>query len=291
MIPSFFFDTADTGAISKVYSRLTALYGHFINYSIIGVTTNPNAMAKIGATSLSDMVQVILDIDRFFCISNDELSSFYTRIPQEIHIQLPDCDMPFDDCLKWFEYFEQLELQSKLVFKMPPNAKLLSEASRHSSEKKIRYYNVTGLADAASILWALSYPYVSYASIIPGRMQNVMPLEEVNKHLQLLASAKIPVSKKIIAGSMRTLDGLKDAINYNTVPTIGTRVWDLMTGDDFKHFASWWSYNSQLIHSYVQIDISDANRNLSNSFFEEMNKLGEPIANEFKQLIHGKESK
>jgi hypothetical protein len=99
--------------------------------------------------------------------------------------------------------------------------------------------------------------------------------------------------QKIIAGSMRTVEGLRNAIVRGTVPTIGARVWDKMlnpsarTGQpDLTDFPRLWTntdndFRNELAGFTHAPFIEDANYQLSAAFFDQMNKLGEPIYKEF----------
>ena len=89
--------------------------------------------------------------------------------------------------------------------------------------------NVTGTADCSTALMSLSYG-VRYVSIIPGRMEE-KGIDAKNQIAYLNQRKKD--NSEIITGSMRTLDGLKWAFEYGTVPTIGTKVWDLILEKDY----------------------------------------------------------
>ena len=52
--PTFFFDTADTDYIRKIWDKL----GKYIDgQSVIGITTNPNALAKVNCDTLDKLLR------------------------------------------------------------------------------------------------------------------------------------------------------------------------------------------------------------------------------------------
>jgi len=87
---------------------------------------------------------------------------------------------------------------------------------------------------------------------------------------------------QIIAGSMRTIDQVMWTFLYNTVPTIGEKVWDQIIVDknidkllklDYQQARYWGNQFSP--------DVTSVNRDLSIQFFEQMDLLGKPLYEEF----------
>ncbi len=65
---------------------------------------------------------------------------------------------------------------------------------------------------------------------------------DAKAHMKALIGRKPQLYQDVIAGSMRTIEGLQDAIWHDTIPTIGARVWDqmLVNPELFEEFPEWW---------------------------------------------------
>jgi hypothetical protein len=78
---------------------------------------------------------------------------------------------------------------------------------------------------------------------------------------------------------------LKDSIYYRTIPTIGTRVWDLISsGNYWEEFPNYWNnqyHRSDNNSSDYCPETTEKNINLSKSFFEQLDSLGCKLHEEF----------
>ena len=271
---AFFFDTADTDYIRKVWDKL----GKYVDPSaVIGITTNPNALAKVNCDTLQKFEELVPRM----CELVKELRG---DTPTEglVYVQVPNSTMSYEDILRWAVYVNEFNGNGAAIALKIPH---FSYVLRLSGEPELRnlYLNVTGVSDANTIIKALSYQNVFFASIIPGRMEEVGI--NANQHLEYLANQQLQRHQNIIAGSMRTIEGLKNSIFYHTVPTIGSRVWDLIDAENrWEEFASYWE-NTYEVSDEPSADysplVTDTNLDLSKQFFDQMDKLGESLHQEF----------
>lgn len=271
---AFFFDTADTDYIRKVWDKL----GKYVDPSaVIGITTNPNALAKVNCDTLQKFEELVPRM----CELVKELRG---DTPTEglVYVQVPNSTMSYEDILRWAVYVNEFNGNGAAIALKIPH---FSYVLRLSGEPELRnlYLNVTGVSDANTIIKALSYQNVFFASIIPGRMEEVGI--NANQHLEYLANQQLQRHQNIIAGSMRTIEGLKNSIYYHTVPTIGSRVWDLIDAENrWEEFASYWE-NTYEVSEEPSADytplVTDTNLDLSKQFFDQMDKLGESLHQEF----------
>ena len=271
--PTFFFDTADTDYIRKIWDKL----GKYIDgSSVIGITTNPNALAKVNCDTLEKFETLV-----------PQMTSLVGELRGEgpdglVHVQVPNSTMNDEDILRWATYVNEFNGNGAAIGLKIPH---FSYVLRLSGEPELQnlFLNVTGVSDANTIIKALSYQNVFFASIIPGRMEEVGI--DANAHLKYLADQQLQRHQNIIAGSMRTIEGLKNSIFYHTVPTIGSRVWDLIDKENrWEEFASYWE-NTYDVADEPSADytplITDTNLDLSKQFFDQMDKLGESLHKEF----------
>ncbi len=271
---AFFFDTADTDYIRKIWDKL----GKYVDPSaVIGITTNPNALAKVNCDTLQKFEELVPRM----CELVKELRG---DTPTEglVYVQVPNSTMSYEDILRWAVYVNEFNGNGAAIALKIPH---FSYVLRLSGEPELRnlYLNVTGVSDANTIIKALSYQNVFFASIIPGRMEEVGI--NANQHLEYLANQQLQRHQNIIAGSMRTIEGLKNSIYYHTVPTIGSRVWDLIDAENrWEEFASYWE-NTYEVSDEPSADytplVTDTNLDLSKQFFDQMDKLGESLHQEF----------
>jgi len=271
---AFFFDTADTDYIRKVWDKLGK---HIDPSAVIGITTNPNALAKVNCDTLQKFEELVPRM----CELVKELRG---DTPTEglVYVQVPNSTMKYEDILRWAVYVNEFNGNGAAIALKIPH---FSYVLRLSGEPELRnlYLNVTGVSDANTIIKALSYQNVFFASIIPGRMEEVGI--NANQHLEYLANQQLQRHQNIIAGSMRTIEGLKNSIYYHTVPTIGSRVWDLIDAENrWEEFASYWE-NTYEVSDEPSADytplVTDTNLDLSKQFFDQMDKLGESLHQEF----------
>lgn len=281
--PSFFFDTADTEAIQRIWDKLGK---KLPSQSCVGITTNPNALAKVNCHTLIDLERLV-----------KTMSSTMDGIcggGSLIYVQVPNSCMSISQVIKWADFIRRLETgKSKIALKIPHFSYILRGTNRSVLENsemfeafKNLYLNVTGVSDAGTIIKALNYENVAYASIIPGRMEEVGI--DANAHLKYLCEQKFKSHQAVITGSMRTIRGLKDSIYYRTVPTIGTRIWDLVAAENlWDELPTYWEnvyhYDDTASSDYSP-QTTETNINLSKQFFEQMDSLGSKIHQEF--LLH-----
>lgn len=267
--PEFFFDTADTKAIKSIWSKLQP---HCNPEYCVGITTNPNALAKVNCHTLSHFEKLV-----------KEMSSTLEEIRGPgglVYVQVPQSIMTEKQVLKWVNYILQLDTgTSKIALKIPHFSYILNLTPAMANV----YVNVTGISDFGTLLRVMNYPQVYFASIIPGRMEEVGI--DANAHLKYIADTKVQQHQKVITGSMRTIEGLKNAIYYRTVPTIGTRVWDIFESQNlWQDFTSYWGATYQINEMPEQNfcpPITDTNINLSKAFFEQMDNLGKSLYDDF----------
>ena len=271
--PTFFFDTADTDYIRKIWDKL----GKYIDgSSVIGITTNPNALAKVNCDTLEKFETLV-----------PQMTSLVGELRGEgpdglVYVQVPSSQMKDEDILRWASYVNKFNGNGAAIGLKIPH---FSYVLRLSGEPELQnlFLNVTGVSDANTIIKALSYHNVFFASIIPGRMEEVGL--DANAHLKYLADQQLQRHQNIIAGSMRTIEGLKNSIYYHTVPTIGSRVWDLIDKENrWEEFVSYWETTYEVSEEpsadYTPL-VTDTNLDLSKQFFDQMDKLGESIHKEF----------
>lgn len=250
----YFVDTADIDYIKKL-----DLSNRFGKSNMLGITTNPNAMNKINHNSLSSWTKILPKLCEI--VSSIREDSF-----GEVHAQAPNSHMTGDEVLRFAEYIHKFnDGNTKIALKIPPTISVLKKVQ---DIKSLMPVNVTGLSDCCSAFACLAYD-VDYVSIIPGRMEEVGI--DANAHLRFITKRKNKDTHKVITGSMRTIEGLLNAVRYHTIPTIGTRVWDKLTDFDLSTFTDYYDENTVDIFAP---NISDDNRNLSISFFSQMDELG-----------------
>ena len=87
---------------------------------------------------------------------------------------------------------------------------------------------------------------------------------------------------------MRTIKGLKDSIFYRTVPTIGSRVWDIIDVEDlWKDFPTYWDnlyQRSEVPCADYCPETTNKNIDLSRAFFEQMDGFGSKLHEDFIKL-------
>jgi hypothetical protein len=198
------------------------------------------------------------------------------------------------DIIKWANLISKFDTgKSKIALKIPHFSYILRETDRPIfwnkgpfGEFKNLYLNVTGISDSGTIIKALNYDNVCYASIIPGRMEEAGI--DANSHLKYLSDQKFKKHQAIITGSMRTIKGLKDSVYYKTVPTIGTRVWDLIgQGDLWEEFPTYWNnlyVSTETPNQDYCPETTEKNITLSKQFFAQMDSLGNQLYDNFSSM-------
>ena len=116
-----------------------------------------------------------------------------------------------------------------------------------------------------------------YVSLIPGRMEE-KGIDAVS-HMKFIHQRKDKVNSELITGSMRTVEGLLSAIQGNTVPTIGTRVFDIIKIKNIEYFVKLWSIASDLQSIKFSPHIDQRMTDLSVDFFKQMDSMGEQLKN------------
>jgi transaldolase len=261
----FFFDTADITYIENLWQQLEP---NINNSDVAGITTNPNAFSKINANSLKDWQESTLKLCKL-------VSSIRGDDKGVVYVQVPNSSMKKNEVIQWANrIIDWSDGKTKIGMKIAPFVEMLELNDELKDKIDL---NVTGTADCSTALLALSYG-VRYVSIIPGRMEE----KGINAKNQIaFINQRKKDTSEIITGSMRTLEGLKWAFEYDTIPTIGTRVWDLIIeNDEYKNFIA---NPNEIENIQFSPQIDAKMTNLSESFFHEMDKLGSKIYNEIKK--------
>lgn len=253
----FYFDTADIKVLKNIWKEIE-------NYvqpeQVLGITTSPNALAKVNKTSALD---VLYDLCEW-------LTSITDKPNATVWVQLPYPDMREGEILDFVRLLLKFSPRCKVGLKIPPFGTVWNIMD--SVWKRIDL-NVTGVTDSTTALRCLSYPYVKYVSILTGRMEEAGI--DAQAHMRAIQQRYDP-RKDIISGSMRTLSQLEWAVLYNTVPTIGERVWDLILEN--KESREWFRFLMQRVPplrfeapSEVSVPTcSEAEKKLSEDFFKQM---------------------
>lgn len=262
----FFFDTADVAYITKIWDRIK----DDVNpQSVLGVTTNPNALSKINCNSIVEWKEATL-----------RLCELITRIRGDnkgvVYVQQPNSNMSPKDVIAWVKLVRDWsDGVTSIALKITPFKKILEVVPELSHYADV---NVTGVADCSTALRSFSYG-VRYVSIITGRMEEQGI--DAKAHVSFVNQRKADASE-IIAGSMRTIEGLKWVCAYGAVPTIGTRVWDaLFEGSRVHEFKTFWDKPQIFEDSLFSPTIDTRMTELSRSFFEQMDNLGNTVYEQF----------
>lgn len=268
----FFFDTADIEYIKKAWDKLSA---NLPASGVAGITTNPSAFSKVNISTIQEAEKNIT-----------ELCSLVSQIRGDaegiVYAQIPNASLPIEQIRSFAKFLAGLgDGKTRVGMKIPPFPQVLKHA-----EELSRYIslNVTGIADCGQALRSLSYP-VDYVSIIPGRMEEVGI--DAKAHVSFVQE-RLQGAGKVIAGSMRTIEQLRWTCRMNTVPTIGTKVWDLILALDPKTLPELFKRDmSEVIGQEYAPLTGEAEIKLSRSFFTQMNELGAPMC---KSFLGGKSS-
>lgn len=277
---SFFIDTANVEYIKSLWEKIK---NDVDPKDVRGITTNPNAFFKINKLGLSEWLHLLPELCNVVSeIRGDNMG--------EVYIQGPNSNMPLDEQLFFARLVSNYSNgKARIGLKIPPYWNILENSDILSKYTDI---NVTGTADAGTVLKCLSFPSIRYVSIIPGRMEENGI--DANKHLSFLQQRGYKydtLNGEIISGSMRTINGLISTFQYGTVPTIGERVWNILLENDGTEWKSLLSKikeqdSTLVIEDELCPDITSVNRNLSVDFFKQMDECGKTAYDDLSFLMN-----
>ena len=263
----FFIDTAHVDNVMNIWNKIENMVDPTC---LKGITTNPNAFKKIDMFKLSEWEEHLPKLCKIVSkIKGNDLGVIYTQIPISTMSQ--------EEILKFAKHISSFnDGNTKIGLKLPP--------FKHALElvPEIEHFmdtNITGIADVATALYAISFG-PTYVSVIPGRMEEVGIIAK--PQIRYLMNSNITGKTDIIAGSMRTIDGLKWVSEMGTVPTIGEKVWDLIFNDlTLLNDLQFKVYSLDLDVQHFSPNITNTNTNLSVAFFEQMDKFGKQCKKDF----------
>lgn len=265
----FFFDTANLTELDEIVNWL----GHDISHRSIGITTNPNAISKVGTHTLCDLKKHLAKLTTW-SVKN-------CRFNCSVYIQYPNSNMSIDQ-LSWF--INEIQAVSPHIgFKIAPRPSLIAAATEISDN-----INVTGIADAGTAVMCLSNPNLRFASIIPGRMEEAGV--DANSHLDYIRSVN-DISNfspnRLITGSMRNLTGLQKAISYGSVPTIGYKVWKLLMEQSTPtDFLKMWDNTIPFGDKMLCPLVTEVNHKLSTDFFKQMDDVSVELRKDLERSFY-----
>lgn len=260
----FFFDTADDQYILNVWDKA---HKHLDAKNIRGITTNPNAFKKVDLHKLGEW-EAKLPV---LCSLVSELRGDAEGV---VYVQAPVSTMTPEEVYAYVKHISQFnDGKTKIGLKIPPFRPILEMVDDLNQYAET---NVTGLADCSTALSCLSYN-VKYISLIPGRMEE----KGIDAKSHVLFTRRRnhegqPGAGEIIAGSMRTLEGLEWVCSHGTIPTIGTRVWDQIIADEetLRSVAAYKYGTVGCDNLMFSPQISETNTQLSVDFFAQMDECG-----------------
>ena len=277
--PKFFIDTADVDYIKRTWDKL--LKNGVEPSSFLGVTTNPNALAKVECDDLEKLELLAYKLTKLTTDIRGDRSGV-------VYIQLPSSKATGVELFSWVHLLKRLgDGRTHIGMKVPPFKHILDQVTQLRLNEIVQI-NVTGVSDAATALRCLSYPSITYVSIIPGRMEEVGI--DANQHLRLVNQryGAFAGSQFVIAGSMRTFDGLRRSVEAGMVPTIGARVFDSMTDEQYAEFNGLWTpMVVEADYATDLVTVDERNHELTTSFFEQMDGLGESLYKNFQSRVNG----
>lgn len=261
----FFIDTGDEDYIKTIWESF--LSKGFSGKEIIGITTNPNAMSKCNIHNIFD-----------FETKTRNLCKLVSDIRKDnegvVYVQYPDSNVSVESLKKWIDLILTFsDGNTKVGLKIPPYQHLLELIEEYKGKID---FNVTGVADCSTALMSFTYS-PRYVSLIPGRMEE-KGIDAVSQ-MKFIDQRKNRVNSELITGSMRTVEGLLSAIQGNTVPTIGTKVFDILKTKNIDEFAKLWSIISELKSIKFSPHINQKMTDLSIDFFKQMDFMGEQLNN------------
>ena len=260
----FFIDTADEKYISQAWDFLSkGLTGK----EIVGITTNPNAMSKCDINTIQDFEIKVKNLCKIVSnIRGDDKGVVY--------VQHPNSEVSIEEFENWIHKIMTFtDGQTKVGIKIPPYLPLLNLIEKY---KNIIDFNVTGVADCSTAMFCFTY-LPRYVSLIPGRMEE-KGIDAVS-HMKFIHQRKEKDISELITGSMRTIEGLKSAVQCNTVPTIGTRVFDSLFNKELSEFINIWDFNQDVNFLKLSPTVNNNSLDLSIAFFNQMDEMGNSLKN------------
>lgn len=261
----FFIDTGDEDYIKTIWESF--LSKGLSGREVVGITTNPNAMSKCNIHNIVDFEKKTHNLCKLVSnIRNDNKGVVY--------VQHPDSNVSVDSLKKWIDLILTFsDGNTKVGLKIPPYQHLLELVEEYQGKID---FNVTGVADCSTALMSFTYS-PRYVSLIPGRMEE-KGIDAVSQ-MKFIDQRKNRFNYELITGSMRTVEGLLSAIQGNTVPTIGTRVFDILKTKNIDEFIKLWSITLELQSIKFSPHIDQRMTDLSVDFFKQMDSMGEQLKN------------
>jgi transaldolase len=259
---NFFIDTANPEAIKSIWSQI---YSEGLSDRLEGITTNPKALAKYFQKEFT-----LNDLKNHLKALNDLMLEFGTQ-NSIIYIQIPNDKFDLNVLEQRFIFVHSLDF--KVGIKIPHYTEFLEKLQFIRGVS----FNVTGVADFSVAAKVLSWEYLDYVSIIPGRMEE----KGIDYHtgLNILRQNNNFFNSdgrsRVIAGSMRTLSQLEIVLQYNCVPTLGESAFNSIIPELKEKDKSFLSILSKdVILRWENYDKCNENgTELSKAFFEEMNSV------------------
>lgn len=273
--PEFFFDTADLDAIRETWGKLES---DLSQASVLGVTTNPNALDGVKANlSLTVMEDRVLSLAQLTTEIRDGDGGV-------INVQVPNSKMTFQEMQAWVDYAEKLgDGQTKIAIKLTPNNNGLLVARTNRDVLT----NITGVADSATAIHCFDFN-PTYVSLIYGRIRDAGGNPEAEFGWTEKVRQIKRIRTRIIGGSLRDKETVQKSVEYNAIPTIGTKAWKRMFEEEGvtpESFAAFWTNQPPTLPTEVPSQ-TERQKLLSADFFAQMDNLGEPLRAEFIEKLH-----
>lgn len=258
---NFLFDTANDKFIDEA---LTKMDGRAMT-KCWGVTTNPNAFAKLGIKRLADWRHQVKLIRKVLVKHGLDDAYIHVQFPHSYFAVLnPDLIHEFEDYLK----------DPYLVIKLGPYPVQFRKRVTSIS-------NITGITSGSIAALMCGFDSVAYVSLIPGRME-AEGIERIDQHMKFACALAQQTNKNVIAGSMRSLEDCRKYAAMGAIPTIGEKVFESV--GDYNEFLEDVD-KVDLVASIEPPTFTQAQKNLSSDFFYKMNELADTAWTEFQEYL------
>lgn len=272
--PEFFFDTADLEAIRETWKRLES---DLPRTSILGVTTNPNALDGVKANvSLAVMEERVLSLAQL----TTEIRGGGGGV---VNVQVPSSRMSAKEMQGWVDYAKDLgDDQTKIAIKLTPDRKGLLVARTNRNVLT----NITGVADSGTAINCFEFS-PTYVSLIYGRIRDAEGDPEGEFGWTEKYRQEWGIRTRIIGGSLRDKETVQKSIEYNAIPTIGIKAWNKMFNEEGvtpAEFVGFWNGKPVVLPTEAPRQTA-RQKLLSGEFFAQMDTLGQPLYDQFKSRL------
>jgi hypothetical protein len=282
-----FIESADLTYIKNLFGQLAK---HNVPFGLIsGINITPEAMQRANITTLDGYVVRLKELVELMDSITDPDNDPYVK---EILVQIPNSRMSVNEIVTFSNFcIDQIETDTVVIgISLPPFPNVMMDIEQIFdlvADGNGAMFNITGIADAGTALFALSHVETEYVTLLVG-MMGALGVDYPSHCVYTKLSSTESYQKRIASG-LQSIAQVFEVATFGMSPSIDERLWDQFISHPsaFARFSAPLPTNGDSVVRYARGDFdfcppsTEQSAKLSSTYFRRSDAFAKNIYKEF----------